>query len=65
MKPAFFHNVSYPRLEDAIRHHLNVFESARSYRPVPAGMVKDLTFVRGPIGPVLARVDPLLPIRSI
>ena len=29
MQPAFFHNGSFTRLEDAIRHHLNVFESAR------------------------------------
>jgi cytochrome c peroxidase len=60
LQPAFFHNGSYTRLEDAIRHHLNVFESARSYKPIPAGVDKDLTLVLGPIEPVLARVDPLL-----
>jgi len=60
LQPAFFHNGSYTRLEDAIRHHLNVFESALSYKAMPAGVDKDLTLVLGPIEPVLARVDPLL-----
>ena len=60
MQPAFFHNGSFTRLEDAIRHHLNVVESARSYKPIPAGVDKDLTLVLGPIEPVLAWVDPLL-----
>jgi Carboxypeptidase regulatory-like domain len=53
-EPAFFHNGSFTRLEDAIYHHLNVFESARSFDP------RDLTLRLGPIEPVLARVDPLL-----
>jgi cytochrome c peroxidase len=47
-------------LADAIRHHLDVFSSARSYRPIPAGLDRDLTYRLGPIEPVLARVDPLL-----
>jgi cytochrome c peroxidase len=37
-----------------------VFESARHYNPIKAGVDKDLTFRIGPIEPVLARVDPLL-----
>jgi cytochrome c peroxidase len=60
LQPAFFHNGSFTRLEDAIYHHLNVFESARSYDPRRAGVDKDLTLRLGPIEPVLARVDPLL-----
>ena len=60
LQAAFFHNGAYTRLEDAIRHHLNVFESARSYKAIPAGVDKDLTLRLGPIEPVLARVDPLL-----
>ena len=31
LQPAFFHNGAFTRLEDAIRHHLDVFESARGY----------------------------------
>jgi cytochrome c peroxidase len=60
LQPAFFHNGSFTRLEDALRHHLDVFASARNYDPVRAGVAADLTFLRGPIEPVLARVDSLL-----
>jgi cytochrome c peroxidase len=60
LQPAFFHNGSFTRLEDAIYHHLHVFESARNYTPVSAGIAKDLTYRLGPIEPVLQRLDPLL-----
>jgi len=60
LQPAFFHNGAFTRLEDAIYHHLHVFESARSYNPARAGVNRDLTLRLGPIEPVLARVDPLL-----
>ena len=60
IQPAFFHNGSFTRLEDAVRHHLNVFESARNYDPVRAGVEKDLRQRVGPIEPVLATVDPIL-----
>jgi len=60
LQPAFFHNGAFTRLEDAIRHHLNVFDSARGYNPVRAGVDRDLTYRLGPIEPVLERVDPLL-----
>jgi cytochrome c peroxidase len=60
LQPAFFHNGAFTRLEDAIYHHLHVFESARSYDPIRAEVDKDLTLRLGPIEPVLARVDPLL-----
>jgi cytochrome c peroxidase len=59
LQPTFFHNGAFTRLEDAIRHHLNVFASARSYDPATAGVDKDLHRL-GPIEPVLAHVDPLL-----
>jgi cytochrome c peroxidase len=58
--PGFFHDGAYVRLEDAIRHHLNVYESAHSYDPVKAGVPIDLTQKVGPIKPVLDRLDPLL-----
>jgi cytochrome c peroxidase len=60
LQPAFFHNGAFTRLDDAIRHHLNVFASARQYNPGPAGVDPDLMAPMGPIEPVLACVDPLL-----
>jgi len=58
--PGFFHDGAFTRLEDAIRHHLNVFKSAHTYDPVAAGLPADLTHRVGPIDPVLKRLDPLL-----
>ena len=60
LQPAFFHNGAFTRLEDAIRHHLNVFESALSYRASAAGVDRDLQVRLGPSGPVLDRIDPRL-----
>ena len=60
LQPAFFHNGAFTRLSDAIRHHLNAAESARSYDPVAAGVDRDLSHRLGPIEPVLERLDPLL-----
>jgi len=60
LQPAFFHNGAFTRLDDAIRHHLNVFESARGYNAVAAGVDRDLTYRLGPTEPLLARVDPIL-----
>ena len=53
------------RIEDAICHHLDVFDSARNYDPKKAQVARDLRYRLGPIEPVLARVDRLLqtPIR--
>jgi cytochrome c peroxidase len=56
----FFHNGAFTRLEDAIRHHLDVFASARSHNPAAQNLDADLTGPTGPIEPVLARVDPIL-----
>jgi cytochrome c peroxidase len=60
LQPAFFHNGAFTRLEDAIRHHLNVLDSARRYNPIRAGVDRDLTSLLGPVEPVLERVDSLL-----
>jgi cytochrome c peroxidase len=60
LQAAFFHNGAFTQLEDAIYHHLNVFQLARNYDPIRAGLDKDLTLRIGPIEPVLARIDPLL-----
>jgi len=65
LQPAFFHNGAFTRLDDAIRHHLDVFASALNYDAGRAGVDADLRLRVGPIEPVLARLDPLLatPIR--
>jgi cytochrome c peroxidase len=42
LQPAFFHNGSFTRLEDAIRHHLEPAASGRSYDAKKAGVDKDL-----------------------
>lgn len=60
VQPAFFHNGSFTRLDDAVRHHLNVLDSARNYDPVVVGVDPDLTRRMGPLAPVLERLDPLL-----
>jgi cytochrome c peroxidase len=60
LQPTFFHNGSFTRLEDAMRYHLNVIGSAPSYDLVAAGIDDDLQGPRGPIAPVLARLDPAL-----
>jgi cytochrome c peroxidase len=58
LMPAFMHNGAFVRLEDAIRHHLDPYTSARNYRP--HDLDADLQWALGPIEPVLARLDPLL-----
>jgi len=60
LQPAFFHNGAFTRIEDAIRHHLNVFDSNQHYDANAAGVAQDLSYRVGPSQPVLARVDPLL-----
>jgi cytochrome c peroxidase len=50
---AFFHNGAYTRLDDAIRFHLNVVESAKRYNPAAAGLPDDLTRRVGPPVPKL------------
>jgi len=60
LQPAFFHNGAFTRLEDAVRHHLDVFTSARNYSPGAAGVAPDLIAPIAPIEPVLERVDPIL-----
>jgi len=60
LQAAFFHNGAFTRLEDAIRHHLNVSASARAYDPARAGIAADLRGPTGPVEPMLAKVDPLL-----
>jgi cytochrome c peroxidase len=60
LQPAFFHNGAFTRLEDAIRHHLNVAQSLQTYNPARAGLDPDLIHRLGPTQNMLATVDPLL-----
>lgn len=60
LQPAFFHNGAFTRLEDAVRHHLDVFTSARNFDRIEAGIDSDLSAPLGPIEPVMVRVDPIL-----
>jgi cytochrome c peroxidase len=60
VQPAFFHNGSFTRLDDAIRFHLDTVAAARSYNADRAGVEQDLSLRLGPIEPVLAGLDPAL-----
>ena len=60
VQPTFMHNGAFTRLEDAVRHHLNVFDSALNYTPVSQNLAADLSGPTGPVKPVLALVDPIL-----
>ena len=60
LQPTFFHNGAFTTLEDAVRHHLNVFTSVQNYSPAAAGLDPDLQGPMGPMAPVLLRLDPLL-----
>ena len=58
VQPTFMHNGAFTRLDDAIRHHLNVVDSALHYTPASQNLPADLSGPLGPMAPVLARLDP-------
>ena len=60
LQPTFMHNGAFTSLDDAVRHHLNVVESALTYSPASQHLAADLSGPQGPIAPVLARLDPIL-----
>jgi cytochrome c peroxidase len=61
MQRTYFHNGSFNNLEKAIRHHLDVVASARSYLPAQNGVPADLRKNRPPVDNVLAtHLDPLV-----
>ena len=60
VQPAFFHNGSFTRIDDAIRFHLDTLAAARVYDPRREGVDADLSHRLGPIEPVLAALDPAL-----
>ena len=60
MQPTFMHNGAFTRLEDAIRHHLNVRESLKVYEPRASGVAPDLGNRVGPSQPLIQRLSPLI-----
>jgi len=60
LQPAFFHNGAFTRIDDAIRHHLDVQNSARHYDPVQAGVATDLTLRVASPDAMLNTLEPLL-----
>jgi cytochrome c peroxidase len=60
LQPAFFHNGAFTRLEDAVRHHLDVRQSVRNYNPRNAGVDEDLTHRIADPEAMLNTLDPLL-----
>lgn len=58
LQPAFMHNGAFARLDDAIRYHLDPLGQAGWY--TPDLLAADLRGPRGPIAPMLARLDPRL-----
>jgi cytochrome c peroxidase len=60
VQPTFMHNGAFTRLEDAIRHHLNVVDSANHYTSASQNLPADLSGPLGPMTPVLARLDPVV-----
>lgn len=60
VQPTFFHNGAFSRLEDAVRHHLDVVASANGYDPAKAGVPDDLRIKKPPVDVVLQNLDPIL-----
>jgi cytochrome c peroxidase len=58
LQPAFMHNGAFVRLEDAIRYHLDAAGQASMYSTDL--LATDLRAPRGPIAPVVAKLDPRL-----
>src|SRR5437762_3637939 len=65
VQAAFMHDGAFTSLEAAIRHHLDVAASVRSYTPASQRLPADLAGPTGPIDPELRMIDPLVatPIR--
>jgi cytochrome c peroxidase len=60
VEAAFMHDGAFTSLRAAIRHHLDVAASVRSYDASAQGLPFDLTGPVGPTTPLLAALDPLL-----
>jgi cytochrome c peroxidase len=60
VEAAYMHDGAFTSLRAAIRHHLDVHESVRSYDPVAQGVPNDLATSLAPVEPLLDALDPLL-----
>jgi cytochrome c peroxidase len=60
LNAAFMHDGAFTSLEAAIRHHLNVVQSAHHYSPAGQHLPADLSGPIGPLVPILLRLDPKL-----
>jgi cytochrome c peroxidase len=60
LQRTFCHNGSFTRLEDAVRHHLNVPLSLAAYDPAVAGVAPDLKLSKAPTAHLLKDLDPLV-----
>jgi cytochrome c peroxidase len=60
LQPAFFHNGAFTKLDDAVRHHLNVVGSLYGYNATRAGVAPDLRHRLGSADNVAATIDPLV-----
>ena len=60
VQPTFMHNGAFTRLDDAMRHHLDIMDSVSNYTSASQGLPTDLSGPFGPMAPVLARLDPVL-----
>jgi cytochrome c peroxidase len=60
VQPTFMHNGAFTRLDEAIRHHLDIMASVSNYTPASQNLPADLSGSLGPMAPVLARLDPVL-----
>jgi cytochrome c peroxidase len=60
VQATFMHNGAFTHLDDAIRYHLNVMDSALHYTPASQHLPADLSGPLGPMAPVLAHLDPAL-----
>jgi cytochrome c peroxidase len=60
LQPTFFHNGSFTRLEDAVRHHLNVELSLAAYDPRVAKVAADLNRSKAPLPQLMKDLDRLV-----
>ena len=60
LAPTFFHNGSFTRQDDAVRHHLDVQLSLAAYDPAVAGVRGDLVLSTAPTADLLQDLDPLV-----
>lgn len=60
VQAAFFHNGAFVKLEDAVRHHLDVIASLKNYDAAKAGVAPDLAGRTAPVDKVSATLDPQL-----